>query len=483
MNAKRAFAITFLFTALMAGKPVFAFQSGSDGSDGAFAPTADTSLTMNESGIFNFTTVDIPAGVTVTLDKNAGNTPLVILASGDVNILGTLSVDGGDGAALGETPVPGDGAPGIGGPGGADGGRGGIYRSTGNPTGAEGRGPGAGHPGTVSSQGFECGGGGGGHAGSGANGGGAESGHCGSAGARGGGTYGTAELSQLLGGSGGAGGSGGFNIFGSGGGGGGGALLIASSGTVNVEGAITAIGGRAGVRAGTNRSGAGGGGSGGAIRIVATRITGEGIIDALGAGAVGVPLCGVCQGGNGGEGRIRLEAESLERVAFTTPNYTFSAPRPVFLSGFPTLRITSVGGIATPTVPTGDRDVVLPGFTSNPVSVDLATTGVPPGTTIQVLAKPTRGYQTSATSTGVVGSEANGTASADIDLPNGASVLTAQTTFTVTASLGNALKNFAEGERVKSVELAAAPGQGSIMTLITVSGKRYTLPSNAAALN
>lgn len=182
-------------------------------------------------------------------------------------------------------------------------------------------------------------------------------------------------------------------------------------------------------------------------------------------------------------GRIRLEAESLERLAFTTPNYTFSAPRPIFLSGFPTLRITSVGGIATPVVPTGDRDIVLPGFTSNPVSVELATTGVPLGRTIQLRAKPTLGFQTSATSTGVSGSEASGTASADIELPNGESVLTAQTTFTVTASLGNALKNFAEGEQVERVELAAAPGQGSITTLITVSGKRYTWPSSALSMH
>lgn len=76
-----------------------------------------------------------------------------------------------------------------------------------------------------------------------------------------------------------------------------------------------------------------------------------------------------------------------------------------------------------------------------------------------------------------------GSASVDIDLPNGASVLVANLTFTVTVAMGNALKKFAQGEQVERVELAATPGRGSTTTLITVSGKRYTLPSNAVVLN
>jgi len=45
------------------------FVSGSTGVDGAFNPTTNTELQMPANGIFNFTTVNIPAGVTVTFKK------------------------------------------------------------------------------------------------------------------------------------------------------------------------------------------------------------------------------------------------------------------------------------------------------------------------------------------------------------------------------------------------------------------------------
>src|SRR2546422_11215635 len=56
------------------------FSSGSTGADGAFAPTANTTVTLPPSGVFNYTTVTIPAGVIVTLARNAANTPATILA-------------------------------------------------------------------------------------------------------------------------------------------------------------------------------------------------------------------------------------------------------------------------------------------------------------------------------------------------------------------------------------------------------------------
>src|SRR5437899_11255426 len=60
------------------------FSSGSTGADGAYAPMANTTLTLPPNGVFNFTTVNIPSGVTVTFVKNAANTPVTILASGIV---------------------------------------------------------------------------------------------------------------------------------------------------------------------------------------------------------------------------------------------------------------------------------------------------------------------------------------------------------------------------------------------------------------
>ena len=56
----------------------FAFDSGSTGADGAFSPTVNTTLELPPSGVFNFTTVNVPAGVTVTFKKNATNTAMKI---------------------------------------------------------------------------------------------------------------------------------------------------------------------------------------------------------------------------------------------------------------------------------------------------------------------------------------------------------------------------------------------------------------------
>lgn len=96
-----------------------AFTSGSTDSDGAFSPTVNTQLTLPASGIFNFTSVNIPTGVTVTFKKNALNTPVVILASGNVTIAGTLDVTGTSGVAtgasgsgnVGDDGLPGEGSP------------------------------------------------------------------------------------------------------------------------------------------------------------------------------------------------------------------------------------------------------------------------------------------------------------------------------------------------------------------------------------
>lgn len=128
---------TKFLTALMIGLSmhvsapfVVAFNSGSTGADGAFSPTVNTELQVPASGVFNFTTVNIPSGVLVTFKPNAANTPVTILASGDVTISGVVSVNGGSAGA---------GGGGTGGPGGFRGGAG-----SGTGTGGTGLGPGGG---------------------------------------------------------------------------------------------------------------------------------------------------------------------------------------------------------------------------------------------------------------------------------------------------------------------------------------------------
>lgn len=464
--------------------PAMAFVSGSTGVDGAFNPTVTTELQLPNDGIFNYTTVNIPSGVTVTFRRNTTNTPVVILASGNVTVAGTISVNGSvatNVGAAGDGNLGDDGVPGIGGPGGFDGGRGGTV---GRGAGGSGLGPGGGGPaqfGTNSCFGANqpSGGGGGGFGGNGQHG---NRGFAGNSNL-GGTAYGTSQLLPLIGGSGGAGGSGADGFGGSGGGGGGGAILIASSGTLSITGAIVANGGRSGVSGGVSSGGSGGGGSGGAIRLMATTITGNGTVNALGAAANGSSVHSCFNGGNGGNGRVRLEAESITRTAATTPAHpAVSAPTTVFVAGLPSLRIASVAGVSAPPVPTGSADIVLPSTTANPVAVTFTTTGVPVGNTVRLRVVPAAGSVVSAISNALSGTTASATASVNVNLPSGPSTLEATTTFTIVASLGQEFGNqFAQGERVERVTLSAALNGPSMMTLTTVSGKEVTIPAQMAA--
>ena len=477
-----------------------AFDSGSTGVDGAFNPTVDTELPLPPDGIFNFTTVDIPAGVTVTFTPNATNTPVIMLATGDVTINGTIDVSGKPSPGVGSAGNgdPGDdGDPGLAGPGGFDGGQGGTLE---NQMGGDGLGPGAG----IRSIGRQravasgsttvgCGGGGAGFGSGGSN---ADRTIAGTSntcttstgaviGGTGGPTYGNIQLSPLIGGSGGGGGYAGVALNGSGGGGGGGAIVIASSGTVTINGVIRANGGDSGSTSGAgtaNYGGTGGGGSGGAIRIIATTIAGNGTISATG-GAAGTVTNGTQgRGGSGGLGRIRLEAEVLTRTAATNPPFTTGAPQPVFVSGMPSLRITTVAGIATPAAPTGNADVTVPDTTANPVTVEFETIGVPTGNTITLKVIPASGAPATVTSTALVGTTTLATANASANLPNGSSVLQASVSYTVTASLGDTLSRFAQGERVESVTLTAGlQGEGQTV-FTTVSGKTHAWPNRAVAM-
>jgi hypothetical protein len=444
----------------------WAFDSGSTGADGAFNPLVNTELQLPPSGVFNFTTVTIPAGITVTFKRNAANTPVVILASGDVTVAGAINLSGAAGkdtGTAGDGVLGDDGQPGLGGAGGYDGGRGGTVG--GSTRGGNGLGPGGGGGNDQLAGSSGVGGGGGGFAGGGG----------GAGNASGGAAYGSATLLPLVGGSGGGGGRAGTAFNGAGGGGGGGAILIASSGTVNVTGSITASGGPGGGTGGPTCGGPGGGGSGGAIRILATRLAGNGNITATGAGYVTTCNNGA---GNGSVGRIRLEAEIMNRTAGTNPTYSFSSvPGPVFVAGLPTLRIARIGGFDVPAVPTSEVDVSLPADFPNPVTVEFATTGVPVGNTVSLRVVPAQGDPVNATSSALTGNTEAATASVAIDIPTGPTVLQASTTYNIVVAQGEALSRYAQGERVDKIRLEAALGDVPVVTLITVSGKEYTLPA------
>src|ERR1035438_4132760 len=115
-------------------------NSGSDGSDGAFNPTTNIVINMADhpDGIYQYTSVTISNGVTVTFIPNAVNTPVVWLVQNNCVINGTVTLDGGGGIGMQ------GGIRGVGGFSGGNGGGGGA------PAG-DGQGPGGGPAGFVNS--------------------------------------------------------------------------------------------------------------------------------------------------------------------------------------------------------------------------------------------------------------------------------------------------------------------------------------------
>ncbi len=445
---------------------------------GALSPTVNTTVTLPADGILNYTTVNIPAGVTVSFKKNAANTPVVIRASGNVSIAGAISVNAqtsptpsgtaGDGV-LGD-----DGQPGTGGPGGFDGGPGAIGPVLGGidgGSGGAGKGPGGGQS-TVGriSNGNGYSGGGGGFNGAGSN-------SWGNA-AVGGSAYGQWSLLPLIGGSGGGGGGAGTTFSGGGGGGGGGAIMIASSGTIYVSGYIYADGGDGATSNGTYCGGAGGGGAGGAIRLVAEKLDRGGAGYLYARGGTGVGSC-YGNGGAGAAGYIRLESNVLTNwsTGYSTPAYSYTLPGKLFVPNSPMLTITGItaGGTtqAVPANPTGVGDVTLPQGTTT-ATVQLAGANIPRGTTVTVYVVPAVGAtRSSALSSALDGaSDAATTATATVTLKDGNNVLLASATYTVTELVAMNLPKFG-GEYVAKIRVDSDMGGTSKVTYITASGKEY----------
>lgn len=449
--------ITFAFC----GSSVQAqFTSGSNGVDGAFNPASNVTITLPPNGVFNYTTVNIPPGVQVRYTRNALNTPVTLLAQGNVTISGQIILSGTEGnGRLGGPP----------GPGGFRGGNGGSYLDS--PYGTPGDGPGGGSGGSSIPLSGIGGGGGGGYFQSGSNGGSVNGGTGGQGGLR----YGTRTLLPLIGGSG--GGGSGVNANSQnvelGGGGGGGAIVIASSTSITFapgaqffQEGVDARG--AGHNSGDNSSG---GGSGGAIRLVANTISGSPCLNVAGGSGFGV-------GGNGASGIVRVEGFNLSGLnpQCSTSSITLGQPNPVTLANTPTLRIASVGGLAPPANPVGlinaPPDIVVPTSVPNPVSVVVNGTNLPSGTVIQVKLTPETGDPTSVSGT-LTGSTASSTATVNLTLPNGGvSVIRATVTLDVLLALGR--PTFIDGEKVDKVEVAATFGGQPEIVYIMRNGRRVT---------
>jgi len=110
-----------MFAVLLIANANAQVNSGSNGSDGAFNPTTNIVINMADhpNGIYQFTSVNISNGVTVTFIPNANNTPVIWLVQSNCVIDGTVDVSG-------KSTIPANGAAGgLGGPGGFRGGNGG----------------------------------------------------------------------------------------------------------------------------------------------------------------------------------------------------------------------------------------------------------------------------------------------------------------------------------------------------------------------
>ena len=163
---------------------------------------------------------------------------------------------------------------------------------------------------------------------------------------------------------------------------------------------------------------------------------------------------------------------------FTPVNFTVSSPRittgipgVVTPANLPTIRIVSVAGITPPNQPNGSLqgspDIILPSNQTNPVSVALAASNVPLGTSLRVTLTPENGTRVVVDSTTLTGTLASSTATASIAIPDGICVIQASGTIDV-ASLGM----FINGEPIKSVEVNAVFGGKQTVTYVTASNKR-----------
>ena len=437
-------------------------NSGSNGSDGALNPTSDLVIDMADhpDGIYHYTSVNIPAGVTVSFIPNAANTPVVWLAQQQVLISGSVNLNGHEiNFATGQ-------------PGGPGGFAGGAAPAGGNPP-HLGQGPGGGGVDPADAQQV------GGNAAYGLEA--ATSGH------PSGSIYGNKFLLPLMGGS---GGSGGYSYgYSNGGGGGGGAMLIASSAGIRIDGSISANGGGAPPRGEQINFLGGGGASGGAIRLVAQLVEGSGSISVSGGLAGNYANYGTRTARAGG-GRIRIDAfenrfNGSSGGAFSTGFQPIIIPAEGQGLQLNIAAVADVDVSATPTGQLTSPDVIIPANQQNPVSIVVRCTNIPLNTEIIVDVTPANGATVRATGLNTAGTQASSTATVNVTMPRGGGTIQAKAVsgLNLTASLDGKPRSIAEsgwtadGERFAKVEVTATLGGAIRLACLTESGKRYALPT------
>jgi hypothetical protein len=319
-----------------------------DGTDWSYLSGWYYYFNMNEpdadgDGKYEFTSITVPYPVQVRFVKDAANSPVEWHATGDVLIDGYIVVDGQDAPTN-----SGAGLFAAGGPGGANGGIGGVrFDVSGSYAGTPGAGAGGGAPGVTSNQFAQHG--------------------------TFSGIYGNALQQPLLGGSGGGGGGSSASANGGNGGGGGGAIGIYSSRDITVNGVINADGGR-----NDHTGGDGGDGSGGGILLRADRVLGSGSLWAR---------SGRSSISNNTAGRIRVEAFYRPLAVNASPAPSATAPVESITGAIvPTLTVLTVDGENVVQPPSGNPnspDVVF--SEAGEVTIVVQGTDIPEGTAVTLL--------------------------------------------------------------------------------------------------
>jgi hypothetical protein len=371
----------------MARIAVAAFDCGSDGSDGALAFSAGTSATLNfdpatvisgrvldadGDGVYNFTSISIPANVTLRFPADkSGWSPIYFLSQGDVIIEGKLNFSGAKGhdastTVIGDFSIPGSG---------------------GSP----------GSIGRVSALDFD-------------------------------GVYAPDVpnnnyfLYPFYGGDGGS-----YNSsydFTSGAGAGGGALLLASNTKITVNGSLLFNGGDAGAKLALPPAGKTShqsyAGDGGAARLIAPVFNGSGLLSAA---------AGASTYGSGTKGCFRVESGTYGFTGTVVCNWMRSvALIPSAVYGLPTsaqskpakARLVRIGGIDVPAKPTGlftIPDVIMNSNTD--VLFEIEASNIPVGTTFRIYLWNESNQMNSYTSEASTGTEASSVAIKSITVPNG----------------------------------------------------------------
>jgi hypothetical protein len=102
MSTSLRLALLILTSALFFS-PVSASALTSNGADGLFQPTASMYLDTTQQQTFNFTDIYIPSGVTINISGPSSALPFILLATGNVDIVGGIVIGSGNSLWI-ETP-------------------------------------------------------------------------------------------------------------------------------------------------------------------------------------------------------------------------------------------------------------------------------------------------------------------------------------------------------------------------------------------